>query len=84
MKNHENENHHCKKIIKSLVNECSFQKEKLDKLVKIYKINDNASAEDSNFSLEEVNGKPKYGFRISKPLTFFDWDELPPKEYCYT
>ena len=83
MKNHEKGNH-CKTLNKAFVKECSFQKEKLKKLVEIYKINDNASNEDSNFSLEEVNGKPKYGFRISKPLTFFDWDELPPKEYCYT
>ena len=80
MKNHEKGNH-CKTLDKAVEKECSFQKKKL---IEIYKINDNASNEDSNFSLEEVNGKPKYGFRISKPLTFFDWDELPPKEYCYT
>ena len=43
----------------------------------IYKINDNASVEDSNF-LEKVKGEPSYRFRLFSP-SFYDWDELPPK-----
>ena len=72
MKNHEKENHNCKTLNKSLVNECSFQKEKLKKLVEFYKINDNASVEDSNFNLEEVKGEPK----SNEAEDCFDWDEL--------
>ena len=72
MKNHEKENHNCKTLNVNKdyhVKECSFQKEKLEKLAKekeltklveIYKINDNASVGDSSFNLEEVKGKPKY------------------------
>ena len=62
----------------SVVNECSFQKEKLKKLVEIYKINDNASVEDSNF-LEKVKGGPKFNTAENR----FDWEELPLSEYKY-
>ena len=43
--------------------------------MEIYKINDNASVEDSNF-LEDVKGEPKFNKLINR----FDWDELPPLE----
>ena len=88
MKNHEKGNH-CKTLNKAFVNECSFQKEqleklkqkeKLTKLVEIYKINSNG---DSNFNLEEVKGEPTYRFKnlFKTSLSFFDWNELPPFEY---
>ena len=86
MKNHEKENHHCKTLNKDYhVNVCSFQKEKLKKLVEIYKINDNASVEDSNFNLEEVKGEPKLR-EVEEPSGILnpelDWDKLlPPDEY---
>ena len=74
MKNHEKGNH-CKTLNNLYhVKECSFQKEKLTKLVEIYKFNYNASVEDSNFNLEEVKGEPKYkeGNLV--------WEELPQSE----
>ena len=93
MKNHEKGNH-CKTLNKPAVKECSFQKEKLKKVVEIYKINYNASVEDSNFNLEEVKGEPKYKegnfkrfFRkLAGKITEVEdpplvWDELPPSEY---
>ena len=73
MKNHEKGNH-CKALNKAFVNECSFQKEKLKKLVEIYKINDNASVGDSNFNLEEVKGEPKF----NEAENCFDWEKLLP------
>ena len=51
LKNHEKENHHCKALNKSVVNQCSF---KMEELIKVYKIVNNASVEDSNFLLEEI------------------------------
>ena len=73
MKNHEKGNHHCKTLNKYYhVKECSFQKEKLKKLVEIYKINDNASVGDSNY-LEKVKGEPKF----NEAEDHFDWEELP-------
>ena len=70
MKNHEN--HHCKTLYKALVNDCSFEKEKL---VEIFIIDDNSSVEDSNFKLEEVKGKPKLK-KVKGPSGFQElWDK---------
>ena len=74
MKNHEKGNH-CKTLDKAVEKECSFQKKKL---IEIYKINDNASVEDSNF-LEKVKGGPKFNTAENR----FDWEELPLFEYKY-
>ena len=74
IKNHEKENHHCKALNKSVVNQCSF---KMEKLIKVYKIDNNASVEDSNFLLEELEGEPKF----NEVENCFHWDDLPPDEF---
>ena len=72
LKNHEKKDYKCK-TLKPYVSKCSFQKEKLKKLVKVFKISGN----HESCVFEEVIGKSKIGLVT-------EWDELlPPDEYRY-